>query len=508
VHNRTSESVAQPLIRVPLLAPSPRGWRVHLGAGLLIAVMVAAVYWPTLRNGFLSLGFDDALILDTAAIHELSASSLWTMFAGFNQAPYYMPFTLLSLAVDYHVWQVDPFGYHLTNVVLQAATAILAYVFLVRLLGSARPALMAALIFAVHPVQMEAVSVAVQRKTMLAGAFFFVTLICYQHWRRQGGRRYYGAALAAFALAALAKPAVVALPGVLLLYDYTFVGRARVRTLLPFAGIAAAVGWLAMRAHATLGALYPPHGGHWFANLLMVSRVQLEYADALILPVNLSPIYYYPTAIVYSPLNVLALVALATAGFWVTRSRRRYPWSFFCFWWAVLVLLPESNVVPLAQLRADRYLYFAVLPFALLVVIGLSRMDHLTVRGWPLGTGAAAPLCVGLLAVLCYGSAGVWRDDVSAWRRAVERHPWCGVAYGMLGKAYYERGEGLRAETSLREAVRLSARDPEVYLYLARVYAQSDRQELAQAEVEQFLRLAPNDAAGTALLAALTRPGP
>jgi hypothetical protein len=508
VPSRDREPVARSLIPVPAFAgatgPAPR--RTCLLHVLLIAAVTALTYAATLRNGFLLFGFDDALITDSDVIRRLDAAHVRRAFTGFNEAPYYMPITLVSLAIDHRFWGLDPLGYHLGNVVLHVATAVLAYAFLLPLVGVPRLALLAALLFAVHPVQMESVSVAVQRKTVLAGVFFFLTFILYQAWRRGNRRWCYAAALMAFAVAALAKPAVVALPLLLVLYDYTFAReRMRLRATLPFFACAAVIALLTVRAHAALGALHPPHGGSWFSNLLMVSRVLVEYADALFLPINLSPIYYYPTAVAYSPLNFLALAAVVTTAVLVTRCRRRFPWSFFCFWWFLLVMLPEANLVPLAQLRADRYLYFAVLPFGLWVVVGLARLDEVWNRDRALASRVLGPIAVGSLAVLCYGSAGVWRDDVSAWSRVVERHPWCGVAYSALGEAYYEGGDKGRAEAALLEAFRRAARDPQAHLYLARIYAESGRRVLARTEVEEFLRQAPGDAAGRQLLATLTQ---
>src|SRR5262249_58763085 len=99
----------------------------------------------------------------------------------------------------------------------------------------------------------------------------------------------------------------------------------------------------------------------------------------------------------------------------------------------------------------------------------------------------------GVLAVMCYASAPVWRDDVSAWTRVVDRHPWCAVAHSMLGRAYYDRDDGRRAEREFVESVRLSASVADAHLYLAKLYAARGRADLAHAEVQRFLVLSPRD---------------
>jgi hypothetical protein len=123
-------------------------------------------------------------------------------------------------------------------------------------------ATLAALLFALHPLQLEAVALAIQRKTVLSGALFFATLIAYQAWRRGGRRAHYAAAVGLFALAALAKPIVVTLPLLLWLYEYTFIdGRLRWRDKLPFLAIAAACAAAALAAHAEVDAVRSWHGG-------------------------------------------------------------------------------------------------------------------------------------------------------------------------------------------------------------------------------------------------------
>ncbi len=357
---------------------------------------------------------------------------------------------------------------------------------------------------------MEAVSLAIQRKTVLSGALFFVSLISYQGWRRTGKCRHYVAAVAAFIAAGLAKPIVITLPLVLWFYDYVFIGgRVRLAEKLPFAVIAIAVGGAAVAAHAAVGAIHPPHGGTVLAHLLMVSRVGLEYVAAILLPANLSPVYYYPRRMAYAPLNFLALATIVTACAYIALRRRRAPWSFFCLGWFAFTLLPESNVLPLAQLRADRFLYLPMLGAAVWLATGTERVLAAIAAGWrwPLPLYGTFLLVTAALGLATHASAPVWRSDVSAWTRAVERHPWCAVARVHLGSAYAVAGDPARAESAWQDAIRI---DPQLALphrELAKLYHRQGQHALADAHVHRLLELAPNDPEGMALLAAMRRPG-
>lgn len=511
---RHRHPTGQPLIGAPSQPDSaevggkgrPPAWLLSLA---LIVGVTVLTFWPTLRNTFLPLGFDDGLILYTPAIRALTWPNLRSIATEFNRVNY-IPVTILSFAVQHAVSGLEPFGYHLVNILLHATAAVLVFVFLTPIFPTRRIALTAALLFALHPVQMEAVSLAVERKTLLSGVFCLLTLVAYQQWKSTGGRWYYAAAVAAFLLGALSKAMAVSLPPVLLLYDYVFLGRPlRWIEKLPFCAVAVAVSCAAVAGHAHEGALAPLHGGTLLAHALIVSRANLEYVTSLFLPLNLAPVYYYPTTMIYAPLNFLALALIAFACIAVTVRRRQYPWSFFCLAWFVLMLLPESNVVPLAQLRADRYLYLPSVGFALWVAVGLNRLpESVELAGrWRLPVRGVSFALAGILAVISYRSAGVWYDDISAWTRVVERHPWSAVAQGKLGRAYYTHNDDVSAERALQQALRFDKPPPDAYLYLAKLYAAYGLTDRATASVQRYIELAPNDPEGRELLATLVPTG-
>lgn len=493
----------EPLITPRTVRAQPEPWTRALHIATIV-VLTVAVFWPTLQNGFLPLGFDDGLILETPAIRALSWDNLWTLIAEFNRVNY-IPVTLLSFALHYAVWGFNALGYHLTNVLLQVAAAVLWYLFVLPLVPSAKTAFLAALIFAVHPVQMEAVSLAVEQKTLLSGVFCLSTLLAYRRWRTGASRRAYAFSLLFFILAALSKAMAVSVAPLLVLYDYVFVSRrVRLWDKLPFFVLALATSAAAVGGHAHEGALVPLHGGSLLAHVLIIARVTLEYVASLFLPLDLSP-YYYPRQLIYAPLNWLALATIVFVCGYVSLHRRRFPWSFFCLWWFVLALLPESNIVPLAQLRADRYLYLPSMGFALWVAIGIEAMaDRLEARRlWRHVIPALRFVPIAAMAVLTYGSAGVWRNDVSAWTRVVERHPWCMVAYEQLGRAYYEQNDYLHAERALLLAVRSPMPMPDAHLYLAKMYAERGFRNQAAAQLSRYRALLPDDPRGLKLQTAL-----
>lgn len=488
---------------------APGSARARAGALALIVAATVATFWPTVHNGFLQVAFDDAIVVDTVEIRRLDGPNLLALTTQFNHA-HYVPLTMLSLALDYRAWGLDPFGYHLTNIALHALTAVLVCVFLWSMMPSLVAATMAALIFAVHPLQMEAVSLVIQRKTLLSGALFFATLIAYQAWRRSGRRAHYVAAVGAFAAAALAKPIVITLPLLLWLYEYTFIdGRLRWRDKLPFCAIAGASAVAAMAAHADVDAVHGWHGGDPLTHVVMIGRVTAEYLSAMFAPIALSPIYYYRRALAFEPLNLLALAALTVLAVVLVVRRRQMPWTFFCAAWFACTLLPESNLVPLAQLRADRFLYLPLLGAAMWLAIGLERLPVLA-RGprWaiPLPALAAAGL-IGAFALSTHAAASVWRSDVSAWTRVTQRHPWSATAFLLLGHARLAAADSAGAAEAYQRAIALKPELADAHLALARLYHDHGDEAAADWHAHRFVELAPDSPDSAPLLTAMRQRG-
>lgn len=468
---------------------------------LLVAAVAVLLFLPTRHNGFLEASFDDQLILDDPNVHQLDGAHLWSLVTTFRHANY-VPLTMLTFALQYPLSGDAPAGYHLVNVLLHAATAVLLWLFVRPLVRSAWTATLAALLFAVHPLQLEAVSLAIQRKTLLSSALVLLALIAYQRWCARRSRLAYAASLLAFAAAAAAKPTAVTLPLLLLLYDHVFVGgRLRLLDKLPFLVVAEAFALAAVAASRAVAAIHPPHGGSWAAHALVAARALADGAVSLVLPFALSPIYYYRAGTQFDALNALALAAIVLLLGLVTARRRHHPWAFFCVWWFILCLLPQSNIFPLAQLRPDRYVYLSLAGFALGVAVALEGLARRLPNGWPwrLAPPLGGALFAAMLASVTVASIPVWRDDVSAWRRVVERNPWCATAHMMLGRVHDVRGDAAGAEHAYLAAIRAQPQVADPYLHLARLYAAQGERERAQQAARAFLARAPGRAEAAAL---------
>jgi hypothetical protein len=415
-----------------------------LATMVFLAVLAAATLLalsPVLSGGFLIVSFDDdAFILDNPYIREFTAEHAWACITRFYHRDY-LPLPMLSYLVEFQMWGVQPAGYHLTNLLLHVVNAMLVYAVSARALQAAPAAMFAALVFALHPVQLEAVAVIAQRKTLLATGFVLGALWAYQAYRA-GRRRWYAAAVLLYLCACAAKSSAAPFPFLLLLYDYTFDrSRLHIRDKVPFMLLAVATVWLSVASKAGTDVVKVVHGGSYLATGLVMSRVMWEYLAAMLVPLNLSPSYYYSPRSVFGFINWAAAVALVVGAALLLAWRRRFALTFFFVGWAGISLLPVANIVPIAVLRADRYLYLPMIGFAVWAGSGMARVAVGAAASGGIRRGAALMpyATIALLGVLSWHYAFVWHDDVSAWARVVARHQWNARAHYLLAVAYAQR---------------------------------------------------------------------
>ena len=222
--------------------------------GFLVVLLTVAGHFRGLWGQFLE--WDDyAHVTQNPAIRSLSFTNLWRMFTE-PAAKLYCPFTWLSFALDYQIWGRDPFGYHLTNLVLHAANTVLVLALVFRLLRDrsthARPvALLTAAIFGVHPLRVESVAWVTERKDVLFCFFYLAALLVYVRWVVHGKRSAYWACLLLFIGSALAKSTAITFPLALILIDTFWKRRFALWEKVPFFAVSLIIGAATFVAQAS-----------------------------------------------------------------------------------------------------------------------------------------------------------------------------------------------------------------------------------------------------------------
>ena len=492
---------------------------------LVVAAIAIAVFAPGLANDFVHWD-DDVNFLRNPGYRGLGWAQLRYM-ATTTLMSHWIPLTWLTLGLDYVVWGMNPVGYHLTSLLLHAATAAAFCAVARRLLARAGVeaaaarwgAVAAALAFALHPLRVESVTWITERRDVLSGLFFVLTVLVYlRACEAEEGRRrtWLGLAVGLYVLALLSKAVVMTLPVVMLILDVyplrrlppsprtwtSPAARAVVLEKVPFALLALAGAVIALAVALThAGADVAPLSRHGVATRLAFAAFSLAfYLVKTVIPLGLSPLYELPaTSSALHPPFVLsaAVVVGITVALW--GLRRRWP-AGLAAWIAYGVLLaPMSGLVQAGnQLNADRYSYLPSLPVALLLGGGVAALVQ--AREGPILSPLVRRVALGAVALALAGLAGlsvvqvqVWRDTETLFRHALDLDPRCANCLNQLAIVESMRGRWDLAAANFERAVALRPDLPGIQGNLSVALLQSGRAAEAVRHLRALLERYPDN---------------
>jgi tetratricopeptide (TPR) repeat protein len=528
--------------------------RRFIPTGLGIALLTFAAYSPLARNGFIS--FDDPqYILENSHINSGFTWSgvAWAFTSGY--ASNWHPLTWLSHMLDCSLFGVHPAGHHLMTLLQHTGVSMLLCVMLFRLTGAFwRSALVAAL-FAIHPLHVESVAWASERKDVLSALFFLLTLAAYSSYARgrapkvegravededrrakgEGSGRaaeasghstrdarhstlFYFLALALFALGLMSKPMLVTTPFVLLLLDLWPLQRFAVAPTaantklspspfvsllaekIPFLVLAIAasvVTFVVQRADGAVASLEHRPLSLRLGNAL-VSYVR--YLGKTFWPTDLALIYPYPKA--WSILAVIASASLLLAvSVFVCLRLKKNPYLFAGWFWFVGMLVPTIGLVQVGrQAMADRYMYLPSIGLFILLVWGahdlLLWLESSAATRTRLGRAFAASgsiLLLGLCIPSTFCQAGYWRSGETIFRHALAVTKDNGPALDGLGAALIAAGRPAEALPLFEDAVRLDPSSADAHFNLGTVLMQSGRASEAIPHLELVVSTFPQN---------------
>jgi Flp pilus assembly protein TadD len=470
--------------------PAPRRLR-----PLLLAVLAATAlaYLPVLRNGFV---WDDMLYIvenPHVAGGLTAANARWALTA--LAVGNWHPLTWISHMLDVQAAGLRPWWPHLVNVLLHLANTALLFAALARLTGAAGRSLLVAALFALHPLHVESVAWAAERKDVLSTFFGLLALLGYARYVRAPRAGRYLAVALAFAAALAAKPMLVTLPALLLLLDAWPLGRLRGPALrgallekAPLLALSAACAAVAVRAQKAAGA----YGA--FEPAVRLSNAVVSYVRYLrmtAVPSGLAAFYPHPLR-PWPPWQTGgALLALALATALALLAARRRPWLAAGWLWYLGTLVPVIGLVQVGQQAlADRYMY---LPAVGLFVALAWECGDLAAR-WPAARPpllAAAAAVLAALAAATAFQAATWRDTVTVFTRAARVAPGNWVAHFNLGSHYQELGRDEEAITEYRRAVAALPSYEKALNNLAVLHAGRGDFAAAEALFREAIRVSP-----------------
>jgi protein O-mannosyl-transferase len=481
------------------IAPRPRDRYLTLAVCGLLVLAVFLVFGQTLGHEFVNYDDDDYVYRNPDVVKGLTGKGVVWAFARTHSYNWH-PLTWLSHMLDCQVYGLEhPGGHHLTNVLLHAANAVLLLLVLRQMTARFWSCAFVAAVFAIHPLHVESVAWVAERKDVLSGLFFLLTLMAYIAYARRpfSHRRYLGV-IALFALGLMAKPMLVTLPFVLLLLDYWPLGRFspphrenaesakrnRLSTIkrllvekLPLVALSAGscmMTWIAQRQAITAveGLALP-----WrLANALVA---YVAYLGQFFYPVHLAVPYPYPAS-PPPPWEFLGaaslLMGLSVAAFvwW-----RRHPYLLVGWLWYLGMLVPVIGLVQVgSQARADRYTYLPQIGFC----IALTWLAVRVTETWPyrrLVHAAASVVVLAVLTVTAWHQTSCWKDGETLWTHALDHTSHNAVAHAALGSVLYCQDNTDEAITEFREALKIKSDFAQAHYNLG--VALADQQQFEEA---------------------------
>jgi len=483
-----------------LMDRSIRSSPVRVGLlALILCVLTILVYRPAWNGGF--IWDDDAYVTKNPLL--TTSDGLGRIWFSLDSPSQYFPLVYTTFRIERGLWDLNPTGYHWVNLLLHVANALLVWRLLVRL--KVPGAWLAAAIFALHPVQVESVAWITERKNVLMGVFFLLTLLAWvEYVDLRTTRRwvFYAAGLILYLMALSAKTTACTLPAALLLVLWLKkipITWKRFLQIIPFLLLGLGMGLIAVwweRYHqGTRGALFALNP---LERLLVASHAFWFYLSKLFWPSNLAFIYPQWSVHARDPLSYLWLLAIGGLCGAIYFARRFFGRSvevaglFF-----VATLSPLLGFIMLYTFRytfvADHYQYLASIGPIALVSAGIVRLEGWTKYGrqmlWTLGIALVVAL-----SLLTYRQSATYRDIETLWRTTIARNPGCWMAYNNLGIALVERGEVDEAISQYDKSLQLHSDYAQAHYNLGNALLQKGKVAEAIAQCEEALRLQPNDA--------------
>jgi protein O-mannosyl-transferase len=424
----------------------------------------------------------------------------------------WIPLTQLSLVLTQASAGPEPDGFLIGNFVLHALSAVLLFLALARMTGALGRSAFVAAVFAVHPLHVESVAWATERKDVLAGLCFSLTLLAYARYaERPDSKLRYALVLAALACGLLSKPTVVTLPLVLLLLDFWPLGRLR----LPPAATPRRV-WLeklpmlalVLAVSAVTLLVQRSGGGMEFADRALPLGLRLwnaldsygVYLAQTVWPVRLSVFYPHPVEAVSHARALLsgALLVAVTAA--ALALARRAPYLLVGWLWYLITLIPVIGIVQVGvQAHADRYMYLPLQGLAIAVAWGaVDLVGSSPLRRRALAT--AAGVLIAVLAIAAHRQVATWRDSLTLFGRAVALDPGNLVTQHRLAVALRAADRLDEAQERYQEIIRREPRWALPWLEFGGLLEERGNLPEALRHYREGLRLRPSHAAGQASL--------
>ena len=445
----------------------------HRVLGLLLLIMTISVYWQVQQHDFIR--FDDPYyVTQNRHVQDgLTKRSLVWALSSFHASNWH-PLTWFSHMLDFQLYGLNPAGHHLFSLFLHIANTLLLFLLLRESTNQLWRSFLVAGLFALHPLHVESVAWISERKDVLSTFFWMFTMLAYVRYAKKPGMACYLFTLLLFALGLLAKPMLVTLPFVLILFDYWPLGRLHIwkspvekdrETVsfacifwekIPFFALSAASSIVTYIAQSQGGAIQPLRTYTIASRLFNAVVSYVRYIYKMIWPQDLAIFYPHPgTTLEWLP-GLAASLFLVVFSIAVCRRAGRYPYLLTGWFWFLGTLVPVIGLIRVGmQAMADRYTYVPHIGLFIILVWGLSDFfkkqnvnRKLTALFWG--------IIISVLMALTWFQLQHWQNTLTLFQHALNVTRDNYAAHYIIARAHGARGNMDRAFFHYNRAVEIS----------------------------------------------------
>jgi tetratricopeptide (TPR) repeat protein len=473
---------------------SPLAWWLPL---LGILPVTFLLFYPCIQNGFTNWD-DPTYITDNPLIKEFTGTNIKKIFTGIYFSNY-QPLHIFSYAIEYHFFRDHAAGYHAVSILLHVINTALVSWMVWLITGNRFITAFAGLLFGIHPLHVESIAWAAERKDLLYSLFFFLSVIFYLKYIQSKEKiRYFYFTFLFFILSIFSKTMAASLPPVLCLFDFYYGRKLNARLIIekiPFFVVAIIMGLISVAASKESGSITGTAVSPLTDRIFFACDNLMMYFVKLILPVNLSAYYPYPERtggtlpLVYyiSPVFSIGLLLLCFYSLRFTRI------LFLCIAFFVLCIFLVLQLLPVGPaIFSERYSYVPSAGFFLLLGLGINRLaEKKQVK--PIILTVAGVWCLWLCTVTWQRNK-VWKDSITLWNDVISQFDKALHAYNNRADAYYKAGNYEGAISDLNKAISLNSNYAMAWYNRGNAYGQLGKFREAWQDLDKAIQLDPENA--------------
>lgn len=447
---------------------------------LILSALVVVVYFKLFSANFIS--WDDGdVVLNNKDVHHFDIKAFFTSYYVGN----YAPISMIGFAIDWLIFKGSAAGHHAMSIVFHIINGVLVYYFINLILKNNLKALLCALIFCFHPLQVETVAWVSAKNNLVYSVFFLLGLIHYSKFIIEQNKKHYIYALLFFIVSVLSKPSAICFPLVIVLLDYLLKVKLDVKSFIvnkiPFIIIAVVLGLATIYTRTEDKFINQNHAYAIHERIGYAGYAILQYIYKFFIPVDLSVIYPYPQNKMMSIILGYVMIAIVCVfSYFLYRSKRRI--VLFGLLFFIVNLLLVLQFIPFGEvLTADRYMYLPIIGL-LLVVVNFLPANVKYVK------------LISISIVLIFGTltfmrASVWKNSVSLYSDILKKYPHSFVALNSLGAEYMLNKNYDMSLLYLNAAINENTAYYKGYYNRGLLFAQTDRMKNALQDFDKAIAL-------------------